>query len=255
MIDSVKFEADAQIAIVTINRPQVRNAINRETAAMLAASFRRFDEDENLNAAILTGTGNTFCAGFDLKALAQGEGNIVNAQGDGPLGCTRMLLSKPVVAAIEGYAVAGGFELALWCDIRIAARDAVLGVFNRRFGVPLVDGGTVRLARLIGMSRALDLILTGRRVSGEEAFQIGLVNRLVEPGRALDSAKELARQLAAFPQGCLRSDRMAVYESFGLPLPQALAAEYRHGIKTIESGESLAGAKRFAAGEGRHGKF
>jgi enoyl-CoA hydratase len=255
MSDSVRFETDEEIAIVTIDRPQLRNAINRATAAMLAASFRRFDEDANLKVAILTGSGSTFCAGFDLKGLALGEGNIVNPQGDGPLGCTRMLLSKPVIAAIEGYAVAGGFELALWCDLRVAARNAVLGVFNRRFGVPLVDGGTVRLARLIGMSRALDLILTGRPISGEDAFRIGLVNRLHEPGRALAAAKELAKGLAALPQRCLRSDRMAVYECFGLPLPQALATEYQHGIKTIESGESLAGARRFAAGEGRHGKF
>ncbi len=254
-MESLIYQTEGELALVTINRPQVRNAIDRATAALLADAFRRFEADEGLKVAILTGADNTFCAGFDLKAYAREQGNIVVPQGDGPLGCTRMLLTKPVIAAVEGYAVAGGFELALWCDLRVAARNAVFGVFNRRFGVPLVDGGTIRLPRLIGLSRALDLILTGRPVSAEEAFAIGLVNRLVEPGQALTSAKELARTLAAFPQRCLRSDRLSAYEGYGMTLEQALANEYRHGIRTIESGESLAGARRFAAGEGRHGKF
>ncbi len=251
----VEFEVEGEIAVVTINRPEVKNAVNRPTAEALAAAFRRFDADESLAVAVLTGAGGTFCAGADLKAVATGQGNRVTPDGDGPLGCTRMLLSKPVIAAVEGYAVAGGIELALWCDLRVAARNATFGVYCRRFGVPLVDGGTIRLPRLIGMSRALDMILTGRGVSGEEAFAIGLANRVVEPGKALQAAKELARQLAAFPQRCLRSDRMSAYEGFTMPLADALSNEYRHGIATIESGETRAGAQRFASGVGRHGKF
>lgn len=251
----VEFEVEGEIALVTINRPEVKNAVNRPTAQALAAAFRRFNADESIAVAILTGAGGTFCAGADLKAVATGQGNRVTPDGDGPLGCTRMLLSKPVVAAVEGYAVAGGIELALWCDLRIAARNAVFGVYCRRFGVPLVDGGTIRLPRLIGMSRALDMILTGRGVSGEEAFAIGLANRVAEPGKALEAAKELARQLAAFPQRCLRSDRMSAYEGFTMPLTEALSNEYRHGIATIQSGETRAGAQRFASGVGRHGKF
>lgn len=251
----VEFEVEDGIAVVTINRPDVKNAVDRPTAEALAAAFRRFDAEESLAVAILTGASGTFCAGADLKAVATGQGNRVTPDGDGPLGCTRMLLSKPVIAAVEGYAVAGGLELALWCDLRVAARDATFGVYCRRFGVPLVDGGTIRLPRLIGMSRALDMILTGRGVSGEEAFAIGLANRVVEPGNALRAARELGRQLAAFPQRCLRSDRMSAYEGFTMPLADALSNEYRRGIATIESGETRAGAERFAAGIGRHGKF
>lgn len=251
----VSFQAETDIAIVTITRPEVRNAVNRETAEALASAFRRFDSDDSLSVAILTGAGGFFCAGADLKAVATGNGNRVTPEGDGPLGCSRMLLSKPVIAAVEGFAVAGGLELALWCDMRVAARDAVFGVYCRRFGVPLVDGGTVRLPRLIGMSNALDMILTGRGVSGDEALRMGLANRIVEPGKALDAAKELARQIAAFPQRCLRSDRMSAYEAWTMPLKEALASEYRHGIATIESGETRAGAERFRSGVGRHGKF
>ncbi len=251
----VEFEVEGEIAVVTINRPEVKNAVNRPTAEALAAAFRRFDADESLSVAILAGAGGTFCAGADLKAVASGQGNRVTAQGDGPLGCTRMLLSKPIIAAVEGYAVAGGIELALWCDLRVAARDATFGVYCRRFGVPLVDGGTIRLPRLIGMSRALDMILTGRGVSGEEALAFGLANRIAEPGKALEGAKELARQLAAFPQRCLRSDRMSAYEGFTMPLADALSNEYQRGIATIESGETRSGAERFASGVGRHGKF
>ncbi len=251
----VKFATAGTIATVTIDRPEVRNAVDRATAAALAAAFRRFDSDPRLNVAILTGANGAFCAGADLKAVATARGNLVTPDGDGPLGCTRMLLGKPVVAAVEGHAVAGGLELALWCDLRVAARDAVFGVYCRRFGVPLVDGGTVRLPRLIGMSHALDMILTGRGVGAEEAFRMGLVNRLVEPGAALAAARELAEQIAAFPQRCLRSDRLSAYEQEPLGIAAAIANEYRHGIATIRSGETVAGARRFASGVGRHGRF
>jgi enoyl-CoA hydratase/carnithine racemase len=251
----VTFDADGPLAIVTINRPDVRNAVDRPTAGALADAFRRFEADDALAVAILTGAGGCFCAGADLKAVASERGNRVTPDGDGPLGCTRMLLRKPVIAAVEGYAVAGGLELALWCDLRVAARDAVFGVFCRRWGVPLVDGGTIRLPRLVGMSNAMDMILTGRGVTGDEALRMGLANRVVEPGGALAAAKELARQIAAFPQRCLRSDRMSAYEAWTLPLADALRNEYRHGFATIESGETRAGASRFAAGAGRHGKF
>lgn len=254
-MELVKFETDRTIAIVTIDRPEVRNAVDRATADALAHAFRRFDSDSSLSVAILTGADGTFCAGADLKAVAGDRGNRVTPDGDGPLGCTRMLLGKPVIAAVEGHAVAGGLELALWCDLRVAARDAVFGVYCRRFGVPLVDGGTVRLPRLIGMSHALDLILTGRGISGEEAFRMGLANRLTEPGGALAAAKELASQLAAFPQRCMRSDRLSAYEQEPLGLSAALRNEYRHGIATIRSGETGEGARRFSAGAGRHGKF
>lgn len=254
-MSTVNFEVDGPLAIITVNRPDVRNAIDRPTADALAEAMCRFDKDDALAVAILTGAGGCFCAGADLKAVSAGKGNRVAEDGDGPLGCTRMLLGKPVIAAVEGYAVAGGLELALWCDLRVAASDAVFGVFCRRWGVPLIDGGTVRLPRLIGMSHALDMILTGRGVSGDEALRIGLANRIVAPGTTLAAAKDLAAQLAAFPQRCLRSDRMSAYESGGLPLDEALGNEYRHGHATIQSGETRAGAARFAAGEGRHGEF
>jgi enoyl-CoA hydratase len=251
----VEFEIDGEIAVVTIDRPAVRNAVDGPTAAELAAAFRRFEADAALKAAVLTGAAGTFCAGADLKAVATGQGNRVRAEDDGPMGPTFMLLSKPVIAAVEGHAVAGGLELALWCDLRVAARDAVFGVYCRRWGVPLCDGGTVRLPRLIGHSHALDLILTGRGVSGDEALRMGLANRIVEQGQALGAAKELARELAAFPQGCLRSDRLSSYEQWGLPLPDAIANETRRGLEVIRSGETREGAARFAAGHGRHGRF
>ena len=228
----VEFAIEDEIAIVTINRPEARNAVDQPTAAALAGAFRRFDADDALSVAILTGAGGTFCAGADLKAVATDRGNRVTENGDGPLGCTRMLLSKPVIAAVEGFAVAGGIELALWCDLRVAARDATFGVYCRRFGVPLCDGGTIRLPRLIGMSRAMDMILTGRGVSGEEAFAMGLANRVVEPGTALAAARELAKQIAGFPQRCMRSDRMSAYEGWTLALDDALKSEYRYGIAT-----------------------
>ncbi|HML16492.1 MAG TPA: crotonase/enoyl-CoA hydratase family protein [Bryobacteraceae bacterium] len=253
MSEGVKVETRGEIAIVTIDRPEARNAVDRAAASALVEAFRAFEADDERRVAILTGSDGTFCAGADLKALAAGNGNRMNEEGDGPMGPTRMLLSKPVIAAVEGYAVAGGLELAIWCDLRVAARDAVFGVFSRRFGVPLVDLGTIRLPRLIGQSRALDLILTGRAVSGEEAFAMGLANRLTERGEALDQAMELARTIAAFPQRCLRSDRMSVYEQWRLDWPEAIANEFRRGREVVESGESVAGASRFLRGAGRHG--
>ncbi len=219
----------------------MRNAVDAATAAALVDAFRQFDADETADVAVLTGAGDTFCAGADLKAMASGKPNELSEEGDGPMGPTRMLLSKPVIAAIEGHAVAGGLELALWCDLRVAARDATLGVYCRRFGVPLIDLGTIRLPRLIGQSQALDLILTGRGVSGEEALRMGLVNRLVESGRALDGALELARTLADFPQICMRSDRLSSYEQWSLSTEQAIRNEYRRGFEVLRSGESSGG--------------
>lgn len=241
------------VAVVTIERPDVRNAVDAATAVELAEAFRGFDSDDDLAAAVLTGAGGTFCSGADLTAIASGGGNRVALDGDGPMGPTRMLLSKPVIAAVEGYAVAGGLELALWCDLRVAATDAVFGVFCRRWGVPLVDGGTVRLSRLIGQSHALDMILTGRGVSGAEALHMGLANRLVDPGHALDEALVLAHQIAAFPPLCMRSDRRSSYEQWDLPIERAMEREAELGLEVIVSGETIDGAGRFAAGAGRHG--
>ncbi len=252
---AVIVEQQDRITIVTINRPEVRNAIDGPTAALLAEAFRRFDSDDNSDIAVLTGADGTFCAGADLKAVAGGEGNKVRMDGDGPLGCSRMLLSKPVIAAVEGHAVAGGIELALWCDLRVAAEDAVFGVYCRRWGVPLVDGGTIRLTRLIGQSHAMDLILTGRGVSGSEAHTMGLANRLAKKGEALNDALELAKNLSRFPQRCLRSDRMSAYTQWGRSLEDALMDETRMGLEVIRSGETREGASRFAAGAGRHGDF
>jgi enoyl-CoA hydratase len=243
------------LTTITINRPEVRNAVNRQTAEALVDAFRAFDQDENQYVAILTGAGGTFCSGADLKNVSQGQGNRVEHDGDGPMGPTRMLLTKPVIAAVEGFAVAGGLELAIWCDLRVAATNAVFGVFCRRWGVPLIDGGTIRLARMIGHSHALDLILTGRGVTGEEARMMGLANRLVEPGTALQSATELAEQLAAFPQLCLRSDRASSYRQWDLSLEKALMLETAMGLNIIKSGETEGGAKRFSEGKGRHGSF
>src|SRR5579885_3629967 len=217
---TVTVERNGPVTTVVLSRPEVRNAVDRQTAEELAAAFRAFDADPQAVVGVLFGDHGHFCAGADLKAIARGNMNHLEPIGDGPMGPSRMFLDKPVIAAIAGYAVAGGLELALWCDLRVMEEDATLGVFCRRWGVPLVDGGTIRLPRLIGLSRALDLILTGRPVSAEEAFAIGLVNRLVEPGQALTSAKELARTLAAFPQRCLRSDRLSAYEGYGMTLEQ-----------------------------------
>jgi enoyl-CoA hydratase len=251
---SVRYQTEGQVAIVTLDRPEARNAVDGPTADALTAAFRDFENDAALAVAVLTGSGGTFCSGADLKAFGTERRNRLEATGDGPMGPTRLLLSKPVLAAVEGHAVAGGLELALWCDLRVAARDAVFGVFCRRFGVPLVDGGTVRLPRLIGLSRALDLILTGRAVSGEEALSIGLVNRVVEPGQALPSAVALARELAALPQRCLRSDRLSACEQSGLTVAEAMDREFQRGLDVIRSGETAAGAARFSAGAGRHGR-
>jgi enoyl-CoA hydratase/carnithine racemase len=256
--DTVRTETDGSVLTVTIDRPERRNAVDGPTAAALAAAFRAFDANDTLDVAILTGAAGTFCAGADLKAVATGDGNPARMPRDdevidGPMGPTRMTLSKPVIAAIEGFAVAGGLELAVWCDMRVAARDAVFGVYCRRWGVPLIDLGTVRLPRLIGHSRAMDLILTGRGVSGDEALALGLANRLTEPGGALAAARDLARDIAAFPQGCLRSDRRSAIEQWSLTEDEATANEMALGLATIRSGETQAGAARFAAGAGRHG--
>jgi enoyl-CoA hydratase len=251
----VRYAVEGPVAIVTIDRPQVKNCVDGPTAEALAEAFRRFDADASVCAAVLTGAGDTFCAGADLKGMGEGRGNKLHETGDGPMGPTRMLLSKPVIAAVEGHAVAGGLELAVWCDLRVAAVDAVFGVYCRRWGVPLVDGGTIRLTRLIGQSHAMDLILTGRGVSGDEARLMGLANRLVEPGRALDESVALAKQLAKFPQCCMRSDRRSAYDQWSLDLAEALVHETRLGIEVVESGETGKGAKQFAAGAGRHGSF
>ena len=250
---TVLVETRGPVAIVTINRPEARNAVDGPTALALVEAFRDFERNESLSVAVFTGTGGTFCAGADLKAFAAGSSNPLDEDGAAPMGPSRLLLNKPVLAAVEGHAVAGGLELALWCDLRVAARNAVFGVYCRRFGVPLIDLGTIRLPRLIGQSRALDLILTGRGVSGDETLQFGLANRLVEPGKALAAAVELAETLSALPQRCLRSDRLSSYEQWSLPLDQAIKNEFRRGIEVIGSGESLQGASRFAAGHGRHG--
>jgi enoyl-CoA hydratase len=251
---TVRSETVGPVMVVTIDRPEVRNAVDAATAAALVEAFEAFEADRALAAAVLTGSGGMFCAGADLKAVANGRGNRFDPPpAAAPLGVTRLLLSKPVIAAVEGFAVAGGLELALWCDMRVAARDATFGVYCRRWGVPLVDGGTIRLPRLIGHSRALDLILTGRGVEGPEALAVGLANRLSEPGAARDDAIALAAQLAALPQHCLRSDRRSAYEQWDLAYEQALVNEYRLGMATIESGETRAGATRFAEGAGRHG--
>src|SRR4029453_17452296 len=281
---TVRWEVDGPVAVVRIARPEVRNAVDGLTAEQLADAFRAFDTDDALAVAVLTGADGTFCAGADLKAFRTESGNRVNDGGDGPMGPSRMMLSKPVLAAVEGYAVAGGLELAIWCDLRIAARNAVFGVFCRPWGVPLVDGGTLRLPRLIGQSHALDLILTGRGVSGDEALRMGLANRLpapgtalapacalgfsrdealrmglanrlVDPGTALAAACDLARALAKHPQLCLRSDRRSAYEQWSLDEHAALANEFRLGRATIESGETQRGAARFRSGAGRHGSF
>ena len=246
---SVEFKKDDSIAVITIDRPRRRNAVDAETARALDRCFVRFEQDEALDVAILTGAGDTFCAGADLVAVSEGE-NIearLNMGETGPMGPTRRVLNKPVIAAIEGHAVAGGLELACWCDLRVAARGAVLGVFCRRVGVPLVDGGTLRLPRLIGQSRAMDLILTGREVSATEALEIGLVNRLVDDGKALEAAMSLARELAGFPRQCLRGDRLSVLQQWSLDEAAAMDNELAHGRATVRSGEPTEGASAFVA--------
>lgn len=251
----VRLQRRPPLLIVTIHRPAQRNAVDGPAAQALADAFRAFEADDELKVAILAG-GEHFCAGADLKAVAgRTQANRIETDGDGPMGPTRLQLSKPVIAAVSGYCVAGGLELALWCDLRVADDSAVFGVFCRRFGVPLIDGGTVRLPRLIGHSRAMDLILTGRPVAADEALQIGLANRVVPKGQALATAEALALQIAAFPQTCLRNDRRSACEQWGLDEGTAIANEFRHGLATLHSGETLAGAGRFTSGVGRHGDF
>jgi enoyl-CoA hydratase len=250
----VTSERDGAVLVVTLDRREARNAVDRPTAEALADTFRAFEAEDALRVAVFAGAHGTFCAGADLKAMADPvRGSRFERTGDAPMGPSRMLLSKPVIAAVSGHAVAGGAELALWCDLRVFEESAVFGIFCRRFGVPLIDGGTVRLPRLIGLSRALDLILTGRPVDAREALAMGLANRVVPDGTAREAALALAHELSRLPQTCLRSDRLSAYEQFGLPLDAALAAEFELGLETLATGEHLQGAARFAAGSGRHG--
>ena len=251
---SVRVEKNGPVTTVVLSRPEVRNAVDRENAQALADAFRAFDQDPEAYVGVFFGDNGTFCAGADLKSIAAGNPNRTEAAGDGPMGPSRMLLSKPVIAAISGYAVAGGLELALWCDLRVMEEDAILGVFCRRWGIPLIDGGTVRLPRLIGLSRALDLILTGRPVGSPEALNIGLVHRVVPNGTSRAAAEEIARELAQFPQVCMRGDRMSAYEQFDLGFEDAMSNEFRRGVAALRE-ETSAGAKRFAGGAGRHGSF
>jgi enoyl-CoA hydratase len=250
--DAVRVERDGPVYTVLLSRPDRRNAVDGATALALADAFREFETDADALVAVLHGEGGVFCAGADLKAVGAPEGNRVDRDGDGPMGPTRMRLSKPVIAAIAGPAVAGGLELALWCDLRVAEQDAVLGVYCRRWGVPLIDGGTVRLPRLIGVSRAMDLVLTGRGVPADEALAIGLVNRVVAPGQSRAAAEALAEELARLPQTCLREDRLSLLEQDGLDEPTAMANELAHGIRSLA--EVQAGLERFRSGAGRHGE-
>jgi enoyl-CoA hydratase len=251
----VRVERSGPVTTVVLSRPEVRNAVDRSMADALVEAFRAFDADPGASVAVLWGEGGTFCAGADLRAISEGRGNRVAEDGDGPMGPSRMVLTKPVVAAVEGHAVAGGLELALWCDLRVVAEDAVLGVFCRRWGVPLIDGGTVRLPRLIGLSRALDLVLTGRPVDAAEALAMGLANRVVPPGGTRAAAEALATEIAAFPQACMRGDRLSAIEGVALDLPEAMANELRRGLESLASGDAVEGARRFAGGSGRHGSF
>jgi enoyl-CoA hydratase len=250
---AVRIERDGPVFTVLLSRPDRRNAVDGATAAELADAFREFDADRSASVAVLHGEGGVFCAGADLVEAGGPGGNRVAPDGDGPMGPTRLKLGKPVIAAVAGHAVAGGLELALWCDLRVAEEGAVFGVFCRRWGVPLIDGGTVRLPRLVGMSRAMDMVLTGRGVSADEALAMGLVNRVVADGASRAAAEQLARALAAFPQTCLREDRLSLLEQSGLDEPAALANEFAHGVRSLA--EVAAGLERFRAGEGRHGAF
>jgi len=252
---SVLTEKNGPVTTIIINRPEVRNAVDGPTAEALVEAFRTFEADPEARVAVLTGAGGHFCAGADLKAISDGRANRLEEDGDGPMGPSRLQLEKPVIAAVAGHAVAGGLELAIWCDLRVVERDAVFGVFCRRWGVPLIDGGTFRLPRLIGHSRAMDLILTGRPVKAGEAWRIGLANRLVAHGTAKAEAEKLAARIAGFPWRCVLSDRRSVYEQWDLPWRQAMRLEFRSGLETINSGETLEGAIRFTQGQGRHGAF
>ena len=252
---AIRTERSDMVATIVIDRPEARNAMDGPSARALAKAFREFEDDDALRVAVLWGAGGVFCAGADLKARGTERGLRLQPDGDGPMGPTRISFSKPTIAAVEGYAVAGGLELSLMCDLRVASETAVFGVFCRRWGVPLIDGGTVRLPRLIGLSRALDMILTGRPVDAREALDFGLANRIVPAGRAREEAEALARSIAGFPPRCVRSDRRSAWESGGLSLPAAMANEFALGKTTHDSGESRAGAQRFASGAGRHGQF
>jgi len=252
---SVRIEKDGPVTTVIMNRPEVRNAVDQATALELQAAFQAFDADPEACVGVLCGDNGTFCAGYDLKSVASGQGvGRYDPEGDGPMGPSRMLLSKPVIAAISGYAVAGGLELALWCDLRVMEEDAQVGVFCRRWGVPLIDGGTVRLPRIIGMGRALDLILTGRAVGAQEALTMGLCNRIAPKGKGRDAARQLAHEIARFPQLCMRTDRMSAYKQWDLDLVEALKNEGREGLQPLRA-EAKAGAERFASGKGRGGSF
>lgn len=252
----VRIEKKSSIVTVIIDNPEVRNAVDGPTANELSKAFKEFEEDENASVAVLCGANGTFCAGANLKAMTGGNNqNKALKEGDGPMGPSRLMLSKPVIAAVSGYAVAGGLELALWCDLRVVEKTAVFGVFCRRFGVPLMDGGTLRLPRLIGLSRALDMILTGRPVKADEAYSWGLANRIVEHGEARSEAEKLARTISAFPEVCMRNDRLSTYAQVGMSFENALISEFEFGMKTLETGEFLEGSKRFKAGDGKHGRF
>jgi len=251
----VLIEKKYPVFTIIIDNPEAKNAVDGPTARELSSAFRTFESDEKALVAVLWGANGTFCSGANLKAITEGRGNRVEKEGDGPMGPTRMRLKKPVIAAIAGYAVAGGLELALWCDMRVVEKNAIFGVFCRRFGVPLVDGGTVRLPRLIGLSRAMDMILTGRPIVAEEACAWGLANRLVENGQSRIEAEKLAKEIAAFPQNCMRNDRLSVYSQMGLTVDDAMINEFEFGLKTLESGEYLEGSKTFKEGKGKHGNF
>jgi enoyl-CoA hydratase len=251
--DAVRIERDGPVTTVLLSRPERRNAVDGATASALADAFRSFDADPEARVAVLSGEGGVFCAGADLHAMGTDDGNRVQPDGEGPMGPTRLALSKPVIAAVAGHAVAGGLELALWCDLRVAEEDAVFGVFCRRWGVPLIDGGTVRLPRLIGVSQAMDMILTGRGVGGPEALQMGLANRLVPNGSSRAEAESLARELTRFPQTCMREDRRSLLESLALNEADGLANEFRHGVRSLA--EVATGLERFRGGAGRHGSF
>ena len=255
-METVLVKNDGPVQIIQINRPEVRNAVDGTTAGALANAFRAFEADDTAKVAVLCGAEGTFCAGADLKAVSgEGSAHRMEPDGDAPMGPSRMFLSKPTIAAVQGYAVAGGLELALLCDLRVMEESAIMGVFCRRWGVPLVDGGTIRLPRLIGLSRAMDLILTGRPVSAQEAHQMGLANRICVDGEAINVAIELAKEIARFPQNCMRSDRQSAYEQFDLDMKAALVNEFKLGMQTVQSQETVQGAKRFASGKGRHGNF
>jgi enoyl-CoA hydratase len=252
---AILIEKKYPVYTVIIDNPEVKNAVDGPTALDLANAFRDYEEDKKALVAVLWGANGVFCSGANFKAIVEGRGNRIEREGDGPMGPTRMILSKPIIAAVAGYAVAGGLELATWCDLRVVEESAIFGVFCRRFGVPLVDGGTVKLPRLIGLSRALDMILTGRPITAKEALNWGLANRIVKDGTSREEAEKLANTIAAFPQICMKNDRLSTYEQSGMNFKEAMKNEFEYGLKTLESGEYLKGSKEFITGKGKHGKF